>query len=146
MNASQISEDARTDSAEGTKTTRKSNSKAVAWTGRGLGAAAVALLTLSGIMKVSGNPLVTEGFTKMGFNPDLAFGIGIVELICTALYAVPRTAALGAILLTGYLGGAVVTHLRINEPWVMPILVGVVLWSGLVMRQPHLRSIVPWCD
>jgi hypothetical protein len=75
---------------------------------------------------------------------SLAFAIGVVEIGCTIVYLIPRTAILGAILLTGYLGGAILTHLRIGDPsWVMPLLLGVVLWGGLWLRDPRLRALTP---
>ncbi|MDZ4850810.1 MAG: DoxX family protein [Pirellulaceae bacterium] len=76
-----------------------------------------------------------ETFQKMGFTTELMFKIGIVEVAVAILYLIPQTAFIGAILLTGYLGGAVVTHLRVDEPFLMPIVVGVVAWIGLGLRQ-----------
>ena len=119
-------------------------SKAALWTGRVLSTLPVLMLVMSCAMKITKNPQVTEGFAKFGFPPGLEVGIGLVELICTVLYVIPRTAAIGAILLTGYLGGAVVFHLRGGEPWFAPVLIGVALWSGLVLRNPRLRSVLPW--
>ncbi len=95
-------------------------------------------------MKLTKNAEVVKGFGEFGLGEHLILPIGVVELICTVLYVVPRTAAIGAILLTGYLGGAVLTHLRVGQPWFMPIVVGVMLWTGLVLRQPKRRSILPW--
>jgi len=118
-------------------------SKAALWTGRVLSAGPVLLLLMSAGMKISQSPEVIEGLTKHGFDPKLALYLGIVELVCTVLYVVPQTAALGAILLTGYLGGAVCTHLRAGEPWFAAFAIGVVLWIGLVLRRPRLRVVVP---
>ncbi len=119
-------------------------STGVLWTGRVLSTLPVLLLLMSCGMKLSKNSQVIEGFAKFGFPPGLEVSIGVVELICTVLYVIPRTAAIGAILLTGYLGGAVVVHLKEGEPWFAPVIIGVVLWIGLVLRNPRLRSVLPW--
>ena len=120
------------------------NSKAALWTGRVLSGLPTLLLLFSSWMKLSQSPEVTEGFAKFGFAPDLVSKIGVVEAICTILYIIPQTCILGAILLTGYLGGAVVTHLRAGDAFFMPIVLGVILWLGLVLREPRLRSLLPW--
>lgn len=77
-----------------------------------------------------------EMFEKLGFSLDQMFRIGILEVVITVLFLIPRTGFLGAILLTGYLGGAVVTHLRVGDAFVMPIIMGVVVWIALGLRQP----------
>lgn len=77
----------------------------------------------------------------MGFSTDLMFKIGILEVALAVLYLIPRTSFLGAILLTGYLGGATVTHVRLNEPFFMPILIGVVMWIGCGLRRPEIFAL-----
>jgi hypothetical protein len=67
----------------------------------------------------------------------------IIEILCVILYAIPQTAVLGAILLTGYLGGAVATHVHAGEPWFFPVIMGVIVWLGLVLRDPRLRELAP---
>jgi len=84
-----------------------------------------------------------EGFVRLGYDESLALGIGLVELVCTILYLVPRTSILGAILLTGYLGGATATHLRIGEPYYAAVLLGVLVWGGLYLREERLRGLIP---
>jgi hypothetical protein len=84
-----------------------------------------------------------QGNVKYGYPVSITVPLLIVEIICVILYAVPQTAVLGAILLTGYLGGAVATHVRAGEPWFFPVIVGVLVWLGLVLRDPRLRSLVP---
>ena len=74
---------------------------------------------------------------------NLALGIGILELACTIIYVIPRTAVLGAILLTGYLGGAILTHLRVGEPIFLQVIFGVLIWGGLYLRDPRLRVLIP---
>jgi uncharacterized membrane protein YphA (DoxX/SURF4 family) len=118
---------------------------AVLWTGRVLSILPALMLVMSGVMKITHNPEAVDGFVhKFGFDEAVITPIGVLELVCTALYLVPRTAVLGAILLTGYLGGAVVTHLRIGEgAFVAPAIMGAVLWLGLWLRDPRLRDLAP---
>lgn len=78
---------------------------------------------------------------KMGFTSELLFQIGILEVVVTLVYLIPRTAFLGAILLTGYLGGAIVTHLRLGDPVVMPVIIAVMIWIALALRRPHLFAL-----
>ena len=126
----------------------KSNvSNKAIWTGRVLSALPVALLLFSGIMKLVQPPEVLQSFTTLGYNPDIALAIGILEIACVVIYLIPRTAVIGAILLTGYLGGAIATHLRVGDPLLshtlFPIYVGALLWLGLFLREGRLRALVP---
>ena len=98
------------------------------WAGRVVSALPVLMLIMSGVMKLLKPPQVVEGFTKLGYDADLALGLAIVELACTAIYVFPRTAVLGAILLTGYLGGAVATHVRVGDAYVIPVVLGVLVF------------------
>ena len=103
----------------------------------------VFLLVMSGVMKVMQTAQVVDGFTKMGIG-NLAVPIGVVELTCTAIYLIPRTAVLGAILLTGYLGGAVMASLPMPGPvFLFPAVTGVFVWGGLYLRDPRLRALIP---
>lgn len=83
----------------------------------------------------------TQMFEKMGFTTDLMFKIGVLEVIIAILFVIPRTGFLGAILLTGYLGGATVTHLRVGEPVFMPVIIGIVVWVALGLRCPEIFSL-----
>jgi hypothetical protein len=115
------------------------------WAGRVLtGLPALAMLA-SSLGKLSHAPAVMEGFTgKFGYSAGAVTGIGVLELACAIIYVVPRTAVLGAILVTGYLGGAVATHVRIGDPsFVMPALLGVFAWAGLYLRDPRVRALLP---
>lgn len=103
----------------------------------------VLLLLFSAAMKSSGNPQAVEGFAHFGYPPNAHLAIGSLELICTVLYLIPRTSALGAILLAGYMGGAVATHLRVGEPFFVQALVGVLLWGGLYLRDERVRALLP---
>ena len=101
------------------------------------------LFLFSAVMKFIKPPAVVEGMKHQGFSDHLALGLGIVELSCVLIYLIPRTSVLGAILLTGYIGGAMATHLRIGEPIFMHIVIGVVIWLGIYLRDARLRAILP---
>jgi uncharacterized membrane protein YphA (DoxX/SURF4 family) len=103
----------------------------------------VLLLLFSGAMKLMKPAPVMEGFAHLGYPENLALVIGILELTCTIIYIIPHTSIFGAILLTGYLGGATATHMRIGEPFYMPILLGVLVWGGLYLRDERLRALLP---
>lgn len=122
-------------------------SKARLWTGRVFSAIAVLFLLFDGIAKVMRVPAVVEGTKKVGYPESSLVGIGCVLLVSTLLYALPRTSILGAILLTGYLGGAVATHVRIGDPLfshvLFPVYFGVVIWGGLVLRDARLLAFIP---
>jgi uncharacterized membrane protein YphA (DoxX/SURF4 family) len=118
-------------------------SKKALWIGYVLSALPVLLFLFSGAMKLVKPPAVIEGFAHLGLPEKLALGLGILEITCTILYVIPRTAVFGAILLTGYLGAAILTHLRVGEPIFMPIIIGVSVWSGLFLRDPRLRALIP---
>jgi fucose permease len=94
-------------------------------------------------MKFVQTPPVAEGFAHLGYPMSVALGLGILEIACTLLYVIPRTSVLGAILLTGYLGGATATHLRVGDPYFMPVLLGVLVWAGLYLRDARLRALLP---
>ena|SRR5215510_14884198 len=119
-------------------------SKKVLWTGRVIGAVPVLMLLMSASMKFVKPAFVVESFKHLGLPEHLALGLGILELACTLVYLVPQTAVLGAILLTGYLGGAILTHLRIGEPIFAEILLGVMIWAGLYLRERRIRALIPF--
>ena len=120
-------------------------SKAMFWVGWVVTVLPSLLLLMSGVMKLIQPEGVVEGFKTFGYSESLLFPIGIVELACTILYLVPRTSVLGAILLTGYLGGAVATHVRFGDgfQFVFPVIVGMVVWLGLFLRDARLRALLP---
>jgi hypothetical protein len=101
------------------------------------------LFAFSGIMKLVGPPGMEENFAKLQIPPSWAFNLGVLELGCLAFYLVPRTAVIGAILLTGYLGGAMLTHLRVGDFNGGHIVFGVLLWGGLWLRDVRLRALMP---
>ncbi len=114
------------------------------WAGRILSALPVLLLLFSGVLKLMKPAAVVQGFAHFGYPESLAFSIGILEVACTVVYVIPRTSILGAILLTGYLGGATATHVRIGDPnFVIPVGLGVLVWGGLYLRDDRLHAIIP---
>lgn len=113
------------------------------WLGRAVSAAPVLLFCGSAAMKLGTPERVAEGFGRMGWPPDLAMPLALVELGCTLLYVIPQTSILGAILLTGYLGGATATHVRIGESFAVPIVTGALLWLGLLLRDARLGALLP---
>jgi hypothetical protein len=118
--------------------------KWMTWGGRVLTALPALMLAVSGALKLRGGQQVVEAFTgTFGFRAASLTPIGLLELGCTALYLVPRTSVLGAVLLTGYLGGAVVTHVRIGDNPLGPVLVGVLVWGGLFLRDARIRALLP---
>jgi hypothetical protein len=101
----------------------------------------VAFLAFDGISKALTVEPVVEATTRLGYPEGSVFGIGVTLLVCTALYAVPRTAFLGAILLTGYLGGAVATQVRVEDPWFLfPAFIAVLAWGGIFLRDGRVRT------
>jgi hypothetical protein len=126
---------------------RPSVSPAALWTGRVLSALPALFLLFDAVMKLVKPDFVVKATVELGFPENSIVPLGIVLLVITILYLIPTTAILGAILLTGYLGGAVATHVHAQHaPFQMlfPVLVGVLLWGGLVLRDRRLRSLVPW--
>lgn len=104
------------------------------------------VLIASAAMKFIQPTGFADGFGHLGRPIELAFALGLLELICTAIYLFPRTSVLGAILLTGYLGGAIATHLRVGDPYYTQVLLGVMVWGGLYFRNPRLRALIPLID
>jgi DoxX-like protein len=121
-------------------------SKKMLWAGRIISALPVLFLVVDGVMKLFKPPVVVEATIKLGYPESTIVGIGIVLLISTVLYVIPRTAVLGAILLTGYLGGAVATHVRVGEgafPVLFPVFFDMLLWLGLYLRDDRLSVLIP---
>jgi hypothetical protein len=118
-------------------------SKKMLWTGRIMSALPVLVFLMSAVMKFLNPAPVVEGFTHLGLPESLALGLGILELACTVVYVIPQTSVLGAILLTGYLGGATLTQLRVGDLFFAPIVLGVLVWGGLFLCDPRLRALIP---
>ena len=117
------------------------------WVGRVLSGLAVLFLILDGVIKFMKPPPVVDAFAHVGWPLSLANTLGVLLLVCTAIYVLPSTSILGAILLTGYLGGAVATHLRAGDPLfshvLFPTYLGALVWLGLYLRDERLRALVP---
>jgi hypothetical protein len=117
------------------------------WLGRIMSALTVLFLLFDGVIHLMQIAPVVESFVQLGYSPSIALPLGIIELVCLILYVIPRTSVLGAILLTGYLGGAVATNARVGYPLfshvLFPVYVGVLLWAGLYLRDGRLRALIP---
>jgi hypothetical protein len=115
--------------------------------GRALSALAILFLAFDTAIKLAGMSVVAETLSSLGYSADLGFTIGVVELVCLVLYVVPRTAVVGAILLTALFGGGIATHIRVGSPVFTHILFGVYLglfvWGGLYLRSARLRELIP---
>jgi len=122
-------------------------SNAALWTGRIMSGLVIAFMLLDGAMKLVPLDVVVTTSEQMGIPGSLARTLGVIGLICTLLYAVPRTSVLGAILLTGYLGGAIASHLRLGDPifthTLFGLYLGLLTWGGLYLRDARLRALIP---
>jgi hypothetical protein len=113
------------------------------WIGRVLSILGSIPFLMSAVLKLKGGAEVTEGMAHLGLPETLIRPLAIIELSCVVIYLIPKTAVLGAILLTGYLGGAILAHLRVGDPFLVQVGIGVLLWLGLYLRDPRLKAIVP---
>lgn len=121
-------------------------SKTTLWVGRIMSALPALFLILDGVMKLVKPEPVVEATVQLGYDESVIVGLGIILLSSTLLYLIPKTSVLGAILLTGYLGGAVATHVRVGHGLfeiLFPVIFGALLWGGLVLRDSRLRSLLP---
>ena len=122
-------------------------SKGMLWSGWVMSALPALFLLMDGVMKLMKPEIVVKTTVQLGYPESVILGLGILLLACTVLYLIPRTCILGAILLTGYLGGAVATHVRVEDgvfPALFPVILGALLWGGLVLRDGQLRAFLPW--
>ena len=121
-------------------------SKGMLWAGRVLTGLMALLFIFDGVAHLMKPAPVVEAFARLGYPLSASVGIGVLALICTALYVTPRTSILGAILLTGYLGGAVSTHVRAGSTLfetIFPVILGVLVWSGIFVRDAQLVKLIP---
>ena len=120
------------------------SSKKMVWAGRIISAIPVLMLTLSATMKFIKPEGFSEGIALLGWDEATMTYLGVVELLCVVLYLVPKTAVLGAILIAAYLGGATAAHVRVGDAFFIPILLGMVAWLGLWLRDKRLRDLLPF--
>jgi len=119
-------------------------SKKQLWAGRIISALPVLLLLFSGVMKLLKPAPVVQGFAHYGYPESLIVVIGILEIACTLVYVIPQTSYLGAILMTAYLGGATASNVRVGDPsYLVTVILGVLVWAGLYLRDPRLRAFLP---
>jgi len=115
----------------------------VVWVGRVISVLASLLFLMSSFMKLKGGAEVMEGMSHLGLPESLIRPLAILELSCVAIYLIPQTSVLGAILLTGYIGGAICTHLRVGDPFFVQTGLGFVVWLGLFLREDRLKELIP---
>ena len=113
------------------------------WTGLVISGLVAAMFAMSGVMKLKGGPEVAKGMEHLGLPESMVLPLAILELTCVVIYLIPATSVLGAILLTGYIGGAICTHWRVGDPFVVQIAIGVFVWLGVYLREARLRAILP---
>ena len=134
----------------GAVTTTHAGSARALWTGRVLSGLAVAFLIFDSVGKLLGVQPVIDGTRQLGYPPEIVFKLGVTLVLCVMTYLVPRTSVLGAVLLTGYLGGAVATHVRVVNPLfthvLFPTYIAALLWGGLMLRDARLQAFLPWRD
>jgi hypothetical protein len=117
--------------------------KAIVWTGRGVSILVSLLFVMSSLMKFGGGTEVTQGMAHLGLPESLVIPLAILEMSCVVVYLIPATSVLGAILLTGYIGGAICTHLRVGDPFFLQVAIGVLIWLGLYLREERLKPLIP---
>jgi hypothetical protein len=120
-----------------------SASRAIVWVSLVISALVSLLFAMSAFMKLRGGTEVVEGMTHLGLPESLIMPLAILEISCVVIYVIPATSVLGAILLTGYIGGAILAHLRVGDPFFMQIAIGIFIWLGLYLRENRLKALIP---
>lgn len=114
------------------------------WVGRVISALMIVLMLIDAGIKILKLPAAVEGTVRLGYPASTVLTIGVIALVCVLLYGIPRTSILGAILLTGYFGGATATQVRVQDAWyIFPPVLGVLIWVGLYLRDDRLRTLIP---
>jgi len=115
----------------------------IVWVGRVISILASLAFLMSAFLKLKGGPEVMQGMAHLGLPESLVMPLAILELSCVVIYLIPATSVLGAILLTGYMGGAICTHLRAGDPFFVQIAIGICVWIGLYLREDRLKGLIP---
>ena len=115
----------------------------IVWTGRVITVLVSLLFLFSAAMKFMGGAEVKEGMAHLGLPESMIIPLGILEAACTVIYLIPATSVLGAILIAGYIGGAICTHWRVGDPFLPQVAVGLVIWLGIYLREPRLKALIP---
>ena len=115
----------------------------IVWVGRGISVLVSLVFLMSAFMKLKGGAEVMQGMAHLGLPESLILPLAILEVSCVVIYLVPATSILGAILLTGYIGGAICTHWRVGDPFFIQIALGIVVWLGLYLRENRLKALIP---
>jgi hypothetical protein len=118
-------------------------SNKILWVGRVISALASLLFLLSAFLKLKDGPEVMKGIAHLGLPEPMIVPLSILELTCVVVYLIPATSVLGAILLTGYIGGAICTHWRVGDPFYVHIVLGILVWLGLYLRENRLKDLIP---
>ncbi|MCA1610246.1 MAG: DoxX family protein [Acidobacteria bacterium] len=115
----------------------------IVWVGRGISILPCLVFLMSAFMKLKGGPELAQGIAHMGIPESMVVPLAILEIACVVIYAIPATAALGAILLTGFVGGAICTHWRVGDPFIVQIVLGILIWFGLYLSEDRLKALIP---
>jgi hypothetical protein len=113
------------------------------WAGRVISVLVSLVFVASSVMKLKGGTDVAQGMAHLGLPESLIVPLAILEVSCVVIHLIPATSVLGAILLTGYIGGAICTHLRVGDPFFLQVALGILVWLGLYLREERLRKLVP---
>ena len=115
----------------------------IVWVGRGISVLVSLVFLMSAFMKLKGGAEVMQGMAHLGLPESLILPLAILEVSCVVIYLIPATSILGAILLTGYIGGAICTHWRVGDPFFIQIALGIFVWLGLYLRENRLKALIP---
>jgi hypothetical protein len=115
----------------------------ILWAGRVISALIALLFLFSAFMKIKGGPELAEGITHLGLPESMMVPLAILEASCAVIYLIPATAVVGAILLTGFIGGAMCTHWRVGDPFFIHMVLGILVWLALYLRESRLKALIP---